>query len=167
MRKRQFDFPHFEIVFCNQIQIHMFVIKNLMLTVMALGLTFAASAQEQTLQKEEIPNEITEFIEQHFPSTEVISAVKDKDDMEVTYEIELLGGLDLEFNENKEIISADSDSPLPESVIPAKLLEYVNAQYAGQKITGWELDDNEQQLELNGGIELVFDKNGNFLRKDD
>lgn len=145
----------------------MFVIKNLMLTVMALGLTFAASAQEQTLQKEEIPVEITDFIEQHFPSAEVVNPVKDKDGMEVSYEIELFGDVELEFNENKEITSMDSDTPLPESVIPAKLLDYVNAQYAGQKITGWELDDNEQQLELDDDTELVFDKDGNFLRKDD
>lgn len=145
----------------------MFVIKNLMLTVMALGLAFAASAQEQTLQKEEVPVEITNFIEQHFASAEVVSVVKDKDGMEVTYEIELLGGIELEFNENKEIISMDSDSALPESAIPAKLLDYVSAEYAGKKIIGWELEGNQQKVELNDDTDLVFDTDGNFLRKDD
>lgn len=145
----------------------MFVIKNLMLTVMAIAFAFSAYAQEQTLQKEEIPVEITNFIDQHFPSAEVVNAVKDKDEMEVSYEIELFGDIELEFNENKEIISIEGNSPLPESVIPAKLLEYVNAQYAGKKITGWELDDNQQKVELDDDTELVFDADGNFLHKDD
>ncbi|MBY5958080.1 PepSY-like domain-containing protein [Membranicola marinus] len=145
----------------------MFVIKNLMFSVMALGLAMTANAQEQTLQKEEIPVEITSFIEQHFSSTEVMNAKKEKDEMEVSYEVELQDGTELEFNENKEVVSIDNDSPLPESVIPPLLLDYVNSQYPGKKITSWELDDNEQQLELDDDTELVFDTGGNFIREDD
>lgn len=145
----------------------MFVIKNLLFIVMAMGLTIVANAQEQALQREEVPVEITDFIDLHFPASEVANVVKDTDDLEVTYEVEFVGGLELEFNEALEIVSIDGSSPLPDSVIPGKLLDYVAAEFPDLKITGWEWDEDHQILELDDDTELVFDADGNFLRKED
>lgn len=76
------------------------------------------------------------------------------------------GNFKLEFNKKKEIESIDGVTQLPDSVIPAKILNYVQTNYASNFITDWDLDRNDQQVELDNGLELKFNKSGDFLRID-
>jgi hypothetical protein len=78
----------------------------------------------------------------------------------------LSDGISLEFNRKREIISIDGTSQLPTSVIPEKIFQYVENNYFGNVITDWELDGKNQQIELNNGLDLEFDMNGDFLRLD-
>ena len=72
----------------------------------------------------------------------------------------------MEFNRKKEVIAIDGVTQLPNSVIPEKILQYVNINYPTQFITDWELDFDNQQIELNNGLDLEFNKKGDFLRID-
>lgn len=86
--------------------------------------------------------------------------------MELTYDILLDGNIKLEFNKKNQIIDIESREKLPDSVIPAKILDYVSANYSGNFITGWEIDGRNQQVKLNNGLELEFNMDGDFLRID-
>lgn len=44
--------------------------------------------------------------------------------------------------------------------------DYVSTNYPSQVITGWDLQGNEQDIELSNDVELVFDLDGNFVRVD-
>jgi hypothetical protein len=83
-----------------------------------------------------------------------------------TYDILLSESISLEFNRKKEIIDIDGVAQLPNSVIPEKILQYVTTNYPTNFITDWELDDKNQQVQLDNGLDLEFKMNGDFLRID-
>lgn len=121
--------------------------------------------KEVIITENNIPSEIKTYVAEHFPATSILRAVKDKDGTEL-YEITLANGVNLEFNKQNEIIDIDGNSKLPDSVIPSALLTYINTNYPSSFIIGWEIRGNNQEIELNSSIELVFTMAGEFLRID-
>lgn len=144
-------------------------IKNSILVfAMGIALVFLTGCdKEKVLPSSDIPEEITQYVTTHFPDHEILQVVKDRDDLTVTYEVILDGGISLEFNRKKEIVEIDASTALPDSVIPDKILEYVRTNYPDHFITDWELEGKHQKVELNNGLELEFTMDGEFIRIDD
>ena len=113
---------------------------------------------EIVLTEAQIPNEVTAYIAQHFPSNTTNTVIEDTDDNVITYDVYLSESIELEFNSNFEIIEIDSFNQLPDSVIPQAILDYVALNYPTNFITGWELEYNHQQVDLNNNIELELKK---------
>lgn len=144
-------------------------IKNIFksaLTLAALSISLSSCAQDKALSADEIPSEIKHYVKTHFPENTIIRAVLDRDGMEKTYDVELDKAIRLEFNKNKKIIDIDGASKLPDSVIPEALRNYVLVNYRSSVITDWELDGRKQQIELDSGVDLIFNLKGDFLRVD-
>lgn len=130
-------------------------------------LFFSSCENKKAVSESEIPTEITKFVSTHFPDNKIVQTIVEKEAFEKNYEIILDKNYNLEFNKNYEIKSIKGVSMLPESVIPASILEYVKANYPQNFIKEWELDDNRQNIKLDNELELEFDKNGNFIKLDD
>jgi hypothetical protein len=76
----------------------------------------------------------------------------------------------LDFNKScdiKDIESLDDKTPLPKSVLPVKISQYVKANYPQAKIIEWKMRKNSQVVELNIDLELIFNGKGDFVRIDD
>lgn len=131
-----------------------------------LPLLFASCEKEEIITDNDIPSEILSYTDNHFPENPIMQVVKDSDGWELSYDITLDGGFFLEFNRKKEVTDIEGLSMLPNSVIPAKLLTYVETNYGENFIIGWELDDRNQQIKLDNGLELEFNMKGDFLRID-
>jgi len=102
----------------------------------------------------------------NFPDNTILQVVKDSEGISMTYDVLLSENINLEFNRKKEIIEIKAKSKLPNSVIPEKILQHVSTNYPDNFITSWELDDGKQQVKINNGLELEFDKNMDFLKLD-
>ncbi len=140
--------------------------KNYILaSVVAISAALVGCEKETILSEGQIPSEIKSYIAAHFPGRTVLQSVKDKDKFELTYDVILSEGTSLEFNRKKEIIAIEGNTALPESVIPNTIFSYINSNYPANHIIEWELTDKKnQQVELNNGLELLFNKSGVFLR---
>lgn len=112
------------------------------------------------------PTEIQQFLNTHYKDQNVVKFKTDKDKNLMKYKVTLSNNTKLEFDNNYKITEIDSKVKVPESVVPTAILAYVKANYPNNYITDWELDDLNQQVELNNGIELEFNMNGEFLRID-
>lgn len=132
----------------------------------ALPLMAASCDKETVLPGSDLPEKISTYISTHFPDHKVIQYIKDKDGFELTHDVTISEGIFLEFNRKEEVIEIDAATRLPDSVIPAKILAYVNANYPDQVITDWEIDDKHQQVELDNGLTLEFNMDGEYLRID-
>ncbi|TQD40610.1 PepSY-like domain-containing protein [Haloflavibacter putidus] len=121
---------------------------------------------EEVLEENEIPSEILDFINTHFASSTLIKAIKETEDNQITYEIYLSGNVQLEFNQALEVVEIDSLTALPNSVLPQNIVDYVAANYPNQTIVGWELEANQQKVELSNETDLIFDLNANFIGVD-
>ncbi len=132
----------------------------------ALAFTLTSCDKEKVIPSTDLPSEITSYISTHFPNNSIVQAIKDRDGLTKTYDILLSESISLEFNRKKEIIDIDGVTQLPNSVIPEKILQYVTTNYPANFITDWELDDKNQQVQLDNGLDLEFKMNGDFLRID-
>lgn len=118
---------------------------------------------EVVLAPGEIPTQLLAYVIQYFPESTIIRAIKETDDNTVSYELYLSGNFELEFNEAFEITSIEGNTQLPDAVIPAPILDYVNQNYPNNFIVEWELEDDNQQVELDNGLELEFTLTGEFI----
>ncbi len=142
-----------------------------------MPLSLIGCDREVALTGNDVPNEIKAYVEKHFSDCDILQIMKDYDGAELTYDVILKskqtsGLITLEFNRKKQIIGIDSETTcLPESVIPAPIRAYVSANYPNTCINDWSFDrdglNKHQEVELANGINIVFDKNGNFVRYDD
>lgn len=130
------------------------------------SLLFVSCDKETILAESNLPQEISKYLQTHFPTHPVIQIVKDQDGLGLTYDIYLQGGYYLEFSRKREVIDIEGNDALPSSVIPARIQDYVTQNYPAQFITGWELENRHQQIKLNLGLELEFTMDGDFLRID-
>lgn len=121
---------------------------------------------ERIIPIEKLSDKIKNYVSIHFPKNKILKAVEERDNHTIKYELDLEGYISLEFDVNSKVIEIKSYQKLPESVLPAKIIEYVKKNYPDNFIISWELDKGIQQIELNNNLELEFDINGNFLRID-
>lgn len=136
------------------------------LIALTFAFAFASCDKEEVISSSELPNEITSYISTHFPNNTIVEVTKDRDGLTKTYDVLLSESLNLVFNSNKQIIEIDGINQLPNSVIPEKILQYVATNYPINFITDWELDDKNQQVQLDNGLDLEFNMKGDFLRID-
>ena len=120
-----------------------------------------------------LPKNATDYIAKHFNGYEINFFEKDRDVLDVDYTVYVRNGklsYKLEFDKKGNVTDIESESrglPLPQSVLPANVVQYVKGAFPNAKVTEWSKDGNKQLVELNNDMELVFNAKGKFLRIDD
>lgn len=132
--------------------------------VLAVLFSVKANAQKITLSKEEVPVEITNYINQNFKDCKLRKVIKELNDGEVEYEVRLNKNIELEFDETFKIKEIDSKHEFPNQLLSVKLVEYIQTHYPDLKIREWKLNKLRQKIELSNGSEIQFDLNGNFIQ---
>lgn len=140
--------------------------NSIFLATMILILSLTSCNKETIVKVNQLPDKIREYIKNHFSALSVTQVTKDREGFQITYDVLLSDMTKLEFNKKDEVKDIESQYKLPDSVIPAKILQYVNNNYPGQVIKNWELDDQFQQVELSNGLELNFTSNADFSHID-
>jgi len=137
------------------------------LTLMFTLFYLTSCEKEVVIPEQDVPTEIKSYVSTYFPDCTISKAIKEKDKNDEMYEISLSCNCKLEFNKQKNIIDIDCVSKLPDSVVPNNILSYVNTNYPNNYIVGWEIQGNNQNVELNNDATLVFNKQGGFIYKAD
>ena len=129
---------------------------------------FVNCETEDIVTDGDLPQSAQQFLTAHFPEETIAQVVKDKEWNSTQYEVILSNAANLDFNKQGNCTSMEShDIPLPNSAIPAPILEYLEKEYSNAAIVEWDLDEKGQVVELDNGLEFLFDQEGNFLRFDD
>lgn len=142
--------------------------KIFRLTVALFLFVIVANAQDRIIHQTELPMEIQHYLKMHFPNNKVIKVEEDKGYYSTSYEIKLQNDIELEFD-GIVIKEIDSDTRLPNSVIMPSIIEFVAINYPNSYIKEWERNDKgtKQQVKLNNGLELEFNRIGQFIKLDD
>ena len=142
--------------------------KKLIITLytVIVAITFTNCSKEEMNPGENLPNEVKVYINTHFPDQLITEAKNNEKDSINTYEIRLDNLTDLEFNYKFEIMDIDGKTKIPNSVISEKISNYVILNYPDNFITGWEMDEGKQEVELDNAMDLEFDMNNNFMQID-
>lgn len=122
-----------------------------------------------------LPEKAQTFLSTYFSGDAVASQKKDDDG---EYEVILTSGIEIDFNSQGAWLNVDGKfengqyKALPEAFLttelPATLLTFVTANYPDKEIieVDKEFKNNTlagYEIDLNGGVELDFDTNGNLI----
>jgi len=140
--------------------------KNYLWMLLSLLILAGSCDKEKVVPPDGLPRKAQAYISQHFSEHTILQVVKERDDLKTSYDVYLSGGYNLDFDRKGDIIGVEGSAKLPDSVIPVRILAYVNEHFPEHYITEWEWDDHGQEVKLTQGLELQFDKSGNFLRID-
>lgn len=145
--------------------------KKLLLSLIAvLGIaSFAQARDTYAHDASALPKAAQTTIANNFKAK--VSVVKiDKDFGRVSdYEAVLTDGTEISFdrNGNWDNIEVGNAHSVPAAFIPKAVQEYVGRNQQGTRIVGIDKERHGYDVELSNGVELKFDKVGNFLRYDD
>lgn len=126
-----------------------------------------AFAQEVIIPFNQLPAKAKTFIHQHFKDVKVMNVIQDKDVFSKDFDVNFENGTKIEFDRTgnwKEIKTLSGS--VPSSLVPAKIKQYISNNYNGASIVEINKDAYKIDVELSNGVDLDFDKNGNFLRID-
>ena len=137
----------------------------------ALSLTAAACHEEgkKVIDFEAMPETAKTFVQTHFADKQVSIVYFDRDVSGSEYELLFTDGANIDFNKKgewKEVEDRDADG-VPTAVIPSAINNYVAQRHSGQYVIQIGKENKEYEVKLNNGIEIVFNKNGDFVRYDD
>lgn len=130
-------------------------IFTLVLVVMAASVSaavFAGTPIEQT----ELPKAAQTFLSKYFSGVEVRKAEKDRGHRGMEYEVDLVGGAEVDFNadgEWKEVKAARGNA-VPAAIVPAAIAKYVKTNFEGQTIVEIARKRGGYEVELSNGSEL-------------
>ena len=134
------------------------------------SLTTLASCEknDEFLTLELLPQAAQQCIETHFGDLAISSVVKDYDEFTYSYDVYFTNGNKIEFNRSGEWTDIDCRyTKVPDSIVPAGILSYVNANYPSNDIDQISVDRRYYEVDLDNGVDLVFTKSGDFVRVDD
>lgn len=126
-----------------------------------------AFAQEVIIPFNQLPAKAKTFIHQHFKGVRVMNVIQDRDAFSKDFDVNFENGTKVEFDRTgnwKEIKTLSGS--VPSSLVPAKIKQYISNNYKGANIVEINKDAYKIDVELSNGVDLDFDKNGNFLRID-
>lgn len=123
----------------------------------------ACSKEDIPIQVSELPQTAQQFIKTYFSNQEVAYALKDNDSFEVAF----ASGYKVDFDKkgNWKEVDCKFDA-IPAGIAPTSITDYVSRNFPTSFIVKIERDKKEYEVELNSGLDLKFDANGNFKKVD-
>ena len=144
--------------------------KKLFLSIlfMAFALSLDACTDGRIVSFDRLPKNAQQLIIQHFSKDNVLMVEMDRDGIRTEYEVRLKDGTEIDFDGDGDLKKIDcQDRRVPDALLPAEVLTYVNGNYPDAFITEWGKDDGRWKAELNNGLDLVFNRKYQFVGFDD
>ncbi len=140
-----------------------------LLVVMLLGVGLSMARDKVTTDTSVLPKNARELINKHFGKVGVNHIKIDKnmvghiDD----YDVILNNGTEIEFKADGTLKSIDCGSKsIPDALVIKPIRDYIKKNFKGSAIVGLEIERNSYEIELANGLDLKFDRAGNFLKVD-
>ena len=135
--------------------------------VAAMFAVVGCEKNDEVVLAENLPREVTTFVQTHFPGVEILNVIKDYSGRKAyDFEIRLDDGTRLEISKVGEWKDVENyKKGVPSSIIPAEILAYVADNHPEAIVISI---DRERGFEvgLNVGVDIYFDQSGNFSRYD-
>lgn len=146
------------------------MLKKILLTMIALaGITATAVAKDTYAHDGSVlPKAAQTVLANNFNAK--VNLVKiDKELGRVSdYEVILTDGTEITFdkNGNWDNVEIGLKGTIPSYFIPKAISSYVKKNQPGQKIVGIDKERSGYDVELANGVEIKFNKDGNFIKYD-
>ncbi len=115
-----------------------------------------------------LPQPARTLLAKHFPKIAVNHIKIDSDVFSKDYDVVLQNGTEVSFDKDGNLKEVEAGvNTVPDGLVLKPIRQYVNSNFKGRRIVSLDVDRNSYDIELSDGLELKFDRAGNFLRIDD
>ena len=136
----------------------------LAIAALSLGITAAHADDDRAIAVNQLPKPAQEFIQKYFPKQKVALAKEETDFLDKSYEVIFVDGNKVEFSRNGEWEEVKCRfSAVPDGIVPAQIVKYVNENYPEAKILEIDRDKRDIELKLDNRVELTFDLKYNII----
>lgn len=125
------------------------------------------AAAAPAVNAQSLPQAITTFIKQRFPSASIVGVEPDYEHGGLEYDVYLSDGTQVDFDANQQWEKVESMRGVPSFFIPQAIASYVRGTYQNLAITKINKEYHGYDIELANGMDLSFDRSGRFLGIDD
>lgn len=146
--------------------------KNLIkatVILMIAGSSFQAIGQEKVIQVSNLPQTARNFISNHYANEKVALTKSEKEGLSsIEYKVILANGIEVEFDNKGNWTEVDAKNfSVPQDIIPANIKSYVQKSFPENNIVQINKSKKGYEIELTNGIEVKFNKQGEFIKIDD
>lgn len=128
----------------------------------------AVPAEAAPAANQALPEGVTAFIQQYFPGATVVRVETDSEHGGVEYEVNLNDGTEVDFDVNNQWEKVDCRTKaVPAALVPKAIAGYVKSNYQNLSITKIHKEHYGYEIELSNGLDLNFDRSGQFMGVDD
>lgn len=126
-------------------------------------------AQDRVITQNQLPKTAKNFLVTHFRGISAASVIEDREIFGVDeYKVLLSNGIKVEFDGKGNWKEVDGKhEKIPSTFIHASIKNYAAKNFPNTFIVKIEKKLWSCKIELSNGIDLEFDRNGNFTRIDD
>ncbi len=118
-----------------------------------------ALANDKPVSVTELPAMAQQFIKQHFAGESVLFATVDSEILDKSYDVMFKNNCKVEFDKKGNWTEVDcQQKAVPAAIVPQQIKDYVNTNYAGEKITKIERDNGRYEIELSNRLDITFNK---------
>ena len=140
----------------------------ILVAVFSVGIFVAVADNDKLINKSQLPKAAQEFIDAHFAGVDLLYAKEDCNILFNSYEVRLANGVKVEFSSKGNWEEVDGgQSAVPAAIVPQPIKDYIEKNYAGERILVIEKNRNDYEVKLSNRLELKFDKNFNIYDIDD
>ncbi|SRR5690606_3696662 len=139
------------------------------LTAILIVFTLSVSAKDKLIPFSQLPTKAQTFVKTHFSEKDVVATTVDTDNVfQKEYTVTLNNGTKIEFNGDGEWEEVQSKSTaIPVKITPQGILQHVHKSFPNTYVKEIKRSRNKYEVEISNGLELEFNKKGEFLRIDD
>ena len=143
--------------------------KKILVFIAAVTLSLSACADhEQYVDYSELPILAQTFVTKYFNLTDITYVEREREGLHNEYNVYLQNATKIEFDHQGNLQSIDCHKiAVPEGIVHELITQYVALHHPNSFITEYAIGHRHLQVELNNGLELIFDLEGHFLRMDD
>lgn len=116
-----------------------------------------------------LPTAATVLLDKNFKSDVSLVKIERSFGRVSEYEVILRDGTEVKFDKsgNWKEVETSVKSKVPDSMVPAAILQYIKSHQNKSKVVGIERERSGYDVTLANGVEMKFDSQGRFLRYDD
>lgn len=129
--------------------------------------SFAQS--DKKIDLKELPEKAQVFIKKNFNKEKTQQILKETGSfLDNSYKVIFGNKVKIKFDKNGEWkeISGSRRYPVPDNLIPEKILMYIHRSFPQNQVVDIERNKKKYEVEISNGLELEFDINGNFIKID-
>jgi len=144
------------------------IMSSLVVMVMVM-ISTAAQAQVKAITFNQLPKQAQNLIGKYYDAKNVSYVTEESEFMQSKeYEVRFQDGVKIEFDSKGEWKEVDGKKKaVPATIVPASITAHVKKSFPNNEIVKISKSSKKYEVELSNGLDLEFDKKGQFLRIDD